>query len=211
MKPLKFPSEDKAFDIFDKRLRSVEYEKNIDNEDEEESTELTESEMQRIFAKLRESRAKERYGPGPGGEHGYEDVDDEMTDFEVDWYSGKSKPEHMKISPELRYQKIKAIKYYRGHEKGCNNSTDICVPSCRLYPEFGRIEDEEVIAHYEEIKRNRDATTRDWKRSERARKTNRVFIYDPDTPNDGANSNPNLDKIIKKLIKEQLTIRRMNE
>ena len=54
--------------------------------EKEEEIVLTDSEMERIMAKLRESRAKERYGSGPGGEHGYEDVNDEITDPEIDYY-----------------------------------------------------------------------------------------------------------------------------
>lgn len=63
---------------------------------------------------------------------------------------------------------------------------------------------EEILAKGEERKRIRDVTTRDWKRAERARKTNRVFTYDHDTPEDGACSNPNIDKIIQRLIQEEI-------
>lgn len=49
------------------------------------------------------------------------------------------------------------------------------MPTCRFYPEYGRIEDEEILTNGEERKKIRDATTRDWKRAERARITNRVF------------------------------------
>ncbi len=88
----------------------------------------------------------------------------------------------LRPTPEQRYQNIKKHGYYHGHEKRCNNSMDgVSVPTCRFYPEYGRIKDEEVIADYENWKKERDATTRDEKRAERARKTNRVFTYDPDT------------------------------
>jgi hypothetical protein len=196
-------SSKKFLDNFLNRLENVEAKKGIVKDGEE--LELTDSEMERIFAKLRESRAKERYGPCPGGEYGYEDVDDEITDFEIDFYMQRA----LRPTPEQRYQNIKKRGYYRGHEKRCNNSMDgVCVPKCRFYPEYGRIEDEEVIADYENWKKERDATTRDEKRAERARKTNRVFTYDPDTPNDGTNSNKNIAIIIQRLIDEQIRNRR---
>jgi hypothetical protein len=205
-------SSKKFLDDFVIRLQRVESEKGIKNGDEEEELPLTVSEVERIMAKLRESRAKERYGPGPGGTFGYEDVDDEITDFEIDYYSGKLKVKDKKIlTPEQRYQLVKARGYYAGHEDACNNSGLGCVPTCCFYPEYGRIEDEEILANGEERKRIRDATTRDWKRAERARITNRVFTYDPDTPNDGTNSNPNIDKIIQKLIQDEIRSRRTQQ
>ncbi len=80
MKSLKFPDEDKELSAFNERLAQAESKA---HDDEEEL--LTVSEVERIMAKLRLSRAKERYGPGPGGNHGYEDVEDEITDFEIDY------------------------------------------------------------------------------------------------------------------------------
>jgi hypothetical protein len=47
-------------------------------------------------------------------------------------------------------------KDYDGY--GCNNGE--CIPECRYYPKFGRIEDEEVIQRHKEIEecyRKRDA------------------------------------------------------
>jgi hypothetical protein len=205
-------SSKKYLDDFVSRLQKAETKKGIKNGDEEEEPLLTVSEIERIMAKLRLSRAKERYGPGPGGIFGYEDVDDEITDFEIDYYSGKLKvKDKKKMSPEQRYQFVKARGYAEGHEKGCNNSGLGCVPTCRFYPEYGVITDEEILANGEERKRKRDATTRDWKRAERARITNRVFTYDPDTPNDGTNSNPNIDKIIQKLIQDEIRNRRTQQ
>jgi hypothetical protein len=64
--------------------------------------------MEAKFAKYKEARAKERYGPAPGGELTYGDVWDEITDEEIDWYSGRSIPKERKMPPEQRYQIIKA-------------------------------------------------------------------------------------------------------
>ena len=65
----------------------------------------------------------------------------------------------IKGSPEDRYQDKKKVWYfhesswymrrhngYDGH--GCNNGE--CIPECRYYPEFGRIEDGEVIQRHNE-------------------------------------------------------------
>jgi hypothetical protein len=71
-------------------------------------------------------------------------------------------------------------------------------------------ENDEILADAEERKRIRDATTKEQKRAERARITNRVYTYDPDTPNDGTNTNPNINAIIKELIDEQLRLRRIS-
>ena len=76
---------------------------------------------------------------------------DSITQDELD-FNLKRK---LRISPEQRYQQKKenwlfhdSSYYARGLEAydgfGCNQFTD-CVPECRFYPEYGRIEDQEVI------------------------------------------------------------------
>jgi len=91
-------------------------------------------------------------------------VDDEITYEEINFYTKRA----LRPTPEQRYQKRKAVRYARGHEDACNFS-GACIPICRFYPEFGRIEDSEVIPYYEDWKRKRDATTRDEKRATRQR------------------------------------------
>ena len=72
---------------------------------------------------------------------------------------------NLRVHPEERYQHKKEAWYF--HESswymrqgrdgiesgydgyGCNNGK--CVPECRYYPEYGRIEDEEVIQRHKEI------------------------------------------------------------
>jgi hypothetical protein len=62
----------------------------------------------------------------------------------------------LRISPEQRYQRDKAnflfhelSCYMRGlgeEDYGCTGGG--CIPECRFYPEYGRIEDEEVIEEH---------------------------------------------------------------
>ena len=71
---------------------------------------------------------------------------------------------NLRVHPEERYQHKKEAWYF--HESswymrrrdgiengydgyGCNNGK--CVPECRYYPKYGRIEDEEVIQRHKEI------------------------------------------------------------
>lgn len=51
----------------------------------------------------------------------------------------------LRPSPEQRYQNIKRVGYYRGHENACNNSLEKCVPTCRFFPDEGRIEDSHTV------------------------------------------------------------------
>jgi hypothetical protein len=100
------------------------------------------------FAQYRLARAKHKLGDTKT----YQDVWDSITQDELDYYLKAQ----LKVSPDQRYQSIKKEWYfhksswymrdqskgYDGH--GCNNGQ--CVPECRYYPEYRRIEDEEVIA-----------------------------------------------------------------
>jgi hypothetical protein len=110
----------------------------------------TDAEKEARFAKLRGARAKaNKYG-----EKSYEDLWDNMTQEELDYYKQK----HLETSPEQRYQKLKEAWYFHNlswcmrHEDGydgigCNLGE--CVPECRFYPNEGRIEDKEVLSGYE--------------------------------------------------------------
>ena len=64
------------------------------------------------------------------------------------------------MTPEERYQRERGHWYwhesswYRRNAKGydgygCNDGK--CIPECRFYPEYGRIEDEEVIEEHKEL------------------------------------------------------------
>jgi hypothetical protein len=90
------------------------------------------------------------------GNKTYEDVWDGITQDESEYYLKMN----LRVSPEERYQLEKEAWYfhesswYMRHDKGydgqgCNNGE--CIPECRYYPEFGRIEDEEVIQRHKEI------------------------------------------------------------
>ena len=105
------------------------------------------------FADYRAARAKIT---DAFGNKTYEDVWDSITQDESDHYLKMN----LMISPEDRYQRKKKAWYfhesswcmrhnngYDGH--GCNNGE--CIPECRYYPKFGRIEDEEVIQRHKEI------------------------------------------------------------
>jgi hypothetical protein len=133
---------------------------NIDHYDEQYYLDI-ESEPPR-FADYRAARAKIT---DTFGNKTCEDVLDSITQDESDYYLKMN----LRISPEERYQHKKDAWYfhesswcmrhnngYDGH--GCNNGE--CVPECRYYPEFGRIEDEEFIHRHKEIEeryRNRNA------------------------------------------------------
>lgn len=93
----------------------------------------------------------------------YEDVYDTITQEELDW----ELRQQLKVSPEDRYQHQKKHWYshpsswyvrvpHRGYDgQGCTGQN--CVPECRFYPEYGRIEDSEVIQNQREReKRYRD-------------------------------------------------------
>jgi hypothetical protein len=67
----------------------------------------------------------------------------------------------LRMTPEARYQREKKIHWYwhestyynRGLEAydgyGCVNGE--CIPSCRFYPEFGIIEDDEIIQDHNKL------------------------------------------------------------
>jgi hypothetical protein len=99
-----------------------------------------------------------------------EDVYDSITQEELDW----SLRQQLKMSPEERYQDKK--KHWYSHELsywhqtiydngkavdtikeyGCGRSIEKieggwCVPECRYYPKYGRIEDSEVIQKHREL------------------------------------------------------------
>ncbi len=133
---------DKSIDKLIERLDVIE---------KQTSREETDYEIEARFAKLREARAKKT---DAFGDKTYEDVWDEITQEELDYYKRKN----LETSPEERYQGLKKEWYfhdsswYMRHDNGydgygCNNG--VCIPECRYYPEEGRIEDEEVISWYE--------------------------------------------------------------
>jgi hypothetical protein len=104
-----------------------------------------------------------------------EDVYDTITQEELDWYLRQQ----LKVPPEDRYQDKK--KYWYTHELsywhqktiydngkrkavdtikeyGCGRSNEKveggwCVPECRYYPKYGRIEDSEVIQKHRELEK----------------------------------------------------------
>jgi hypothetical protein len=86
----------------------------------------------------------------------------------------------LRISPEQRYQDEKKNFLFHdlscymndindhdynddGSLKGCTGEG--CVPECRFYPEYGRIEDDEVIQEHREIE-------------ERCKKNNEIIFID---------------------------------
>ena len=84
------------------------------------------------------------------------DYNNSVTQDELD-YSLKRK---LRVTPEARYQREKRNQYWhessyynRGLEAydgyGCYNGE--CIPSCRFYPEFGVIEDEEIIEDHSNL------------------------------------------------------------
>ncbi len=105
------------------------------------------------FAEYRAARAKIT---DAFGNKTFEDVWDSITQDESDYYLKMN----LRSSPEDRYQHKKKAWYFHesswcmrhdnGYDgQGCNNGE--CIPECRYYPEYGRIEDEEVIQRHKEI------------------------------------------------------------
>ncbi len=139
-----------------KRLDAVEKQTAAANDDDrkeraKEGREETDAEIEARFAELRLARAKKT---NAHGDKTYEDVWDEITQEELDYYKRKN----LETTPEQRYQDKKKHWYF--HESswymrgvngydgyGCNNG--VCVPECRYHPKEGRIEDEEVLSWYE--------------------------------------------------------------
>jgi hypothetical protein len=85
------------------------------------------------------------------------DFDDSVTQDELDY----SLKHQLRMTPEQRYQREKS--HYYWHEsawdmrglnaydgKGCNQFTG-CVPECRFYSEYGRIEDEEIVLEHNKL------------------------------------------------------------
>jgi hypothetical protein len=78
-----------------------------------------------------------------------------MTQEEIDYYKKRT----LQISPEQRYEEEKEHWYFHkscwymrgsnGYDGyGCNQFTG-CIPECRFYSEYGRIEEEDVLKRYE--------------------------------------------------------------
>jgi DNA-binding MarR family transcriptional regulator len=62
----------------------------------------------------------------------------------------------LRMTPEARYQREKRHYYWHdsyveGSSEGCNPLYGGCIPECRFYPEYGRIEDEEVIENHNKL------------------------------------------------------------
>ena len=140
----------KSVDELKERLDTIEEVANNDNREE------TDYEIEAKFAKLREARAKKT---NAHGDKTYEDVWDEITQEELDYYKRKQ----LETPPEQRYQhkkehwdfydsswSMRRLNRYDG--QGCNQFSG-CVPHCRYYPEEGRIEDEEVLGWFENKRR----------------------------------------------------------
>ena len=90
------------------------------------------------------------------GNKTFEDVWDNIIQDESDYYLKMN----LSRSPEERYQQKKKAWYFHksswcmrhdnGYDRqGCNNGE--CIPECRYYSKFGRIEDEEIIRRYKEV------------------------------------------------------------
>jgi hypothetical protein len=86
----------------------------------------------------------------------FEAANDSITQDELDY----SLKRNLRMPPEERYQCKKqhwywheSSWYWRGVNGydgyGCNNGK--CIPECRFYPEYGRIEDEEVIEDHNKL------------------------------------------------------------
>jgi hypothetical protein len=118
----------------------------------------TEAQIQARFAKLREARAKKT---NKFGDKTYEDVWDNITKEEEDYYRQKRR----EYDPAQRYQDekeeplfhdsswdVRGLDGYDG--QGCNQFTG-CVPGCRYYEPTGRVEFEEIEARIEEYKRKK--------------------------------------------------------
>jgi hypothetical protein len=105
------------------------------------------------FAYYRHIRAEKWKASGP---HEPSDYDNTTTQDELD-YGLKRK---LRMTPEERYRREKQHWYW--HESswywrrangydgyGCNDGK--CIPECRFYSEYGRIEDEEVIEEHNKV------------------------------------------------------------
>ena len=143
---MKFPDEDKALNIFHRRL--TEAERKFPTEEREE----TYSEYVRKCAELRCARVVE-----------YEKIMSTTDALHLCWLISTDyeigKPYELRLSAEERYQRRK--RDWRHHETSWfmrnvpmndENSCDYmrCIPACRYYQKIGRVEDDEVIKEHEE-------------------------------------------------------------
>jgi hypothetical protein len=146
LKTLKFPDDDKELNIFNERLTAVE------RKFPTEGSEETYSEYVRKCAELRRNRIVE-----------YEKIMTETEALHLCWCMSTEyeigKPFELRLSAEERYQNRKKDWQHHdtswckrnvpmGDENSCNYMR--CVPSCRYYPDKGRIEDDEIIKKHEE-------------------------------------------------------------
>ena len=112
----------------------------------------TDEKIEARFAKLREARAK---ATDAFGNKTYEDVWVTLSQEELEYYKRKN----LERSPEERYQIKKWHWYFHKsswYMRGVKNGYDgqgccdgVCIPECQFYPEYGRIEDEEVLHWYD--------------------------------------------------------------
>jgi hypothetical protein len=139
---------DKSVDELKKRLDAME---------EETSGQETDYQIEARFSKLREARAKKT---DAFGNKTYEDVWDNITQEELDYYKRRNLeilPEKVSDEKELwdfhdSSWSVRELNRYDGY--GCNQFTG-CVLECKYYPQERRIEDEEVLSSYEN-KRKRE-------------------------------------------------------
>lgn len=113
------------------------------------------------FAKMREERAK---ATDAFGNKTYEDVWDNISQEEEDYYREKRRKE----DPAKRYQRLKKEWYFHessGYMRGVKNGYDgqgchdgICVPECRYYEPEGRVEFEEVEQKIQEYDNNKSGS-----------------------------------------------------
>jgi hypothetical protein len=148
LKPLKLPNKDKAFSTLAKRIIEAESKLPAEKTEREE----TRSEYYRKCTELREKRIKE-YQQFMTYEEALHLCWCMSTDYEI------GKPYELRLSPEERYQRRKkdwqfhetswwVRKVSMNDENSCNYLR--CVPECRFYPQFGRIEDDEIIQKHSE-------------------------------------------------------------
>jgi hypothetical protein len=89
----------------------------------------------------------------------FECVHDSITQDELDYYLKRK----LRVTPEQRYQDKKKDWFFHesswcsrgldssGYDgQGCNQFTG-CIPECRFYLPYGRIEDDEVIQEHKEV------------------------------------------------------------
>jgi hypothetical protein len=106
MKSLKFPGENKEVNIFDKKLRSTEYEQEITAEEEQ----ATLIEIQQNCEALRQQRMA-KLTEIMGSEEAFRHSGDNITEYELWFELSKS----LSVPPERRYQIKK--KNWQSHGK----------------------------------------------------------------------------------------------